>query len=206
MKIIENKLSPKEERILQKRDGLYIPHRKRTYLYWFKFLQEAEKSDDFKVNWKKYRGWGGANEVLGSKFDHWWEDNWRELFAIEGLNDSPNFCPTGKVNIEDIRLSYLVYMLRDTPTDYIQKHKVRYHGRLMAGKIKVVTQPKSRTNTLSIAYRIYNTEIAKKRFTRIAALNPDDDSNEHRHIQARVGNLKKSASRMMENVSAGLFP
>lgn len=208
MKIVENKLSPYEEKILRKRDGFYIPYRKRTYLYWFKFLQEAEKSDDFKVNWKKYRGWGGANEVLGTKFDHWWEDNWRELFAIEieGSNDTPAYAPAGRVNIEEIRLSYLVYMLRDTPIDYIQKHKVRYHGRNMGGKKKVVSYPQSKTNSLSIAYRIYNTEISKKRFTRIADLNPDDTSNDHAKIQDRIRSLRKSAISTLEKVSDGVFP
>ena len=50
------------------RDGLYIPHRKRTYLYWFKFLQEAERSPDYEVNWSKYRKWGGRKAVMNSKF------------------------------------------------------------------------------------------------------------------------------------------
>jgi len=206
MKIIENRLSPNEERILKKRDGLYIPHRKRTYLYWFKFLQEAEKSTNFTIDWKKYRGWGGANEVLGSKFDHWWEDRWKDLFAVEGLNDSPNFCPTGKVNLENIRLSYLVYMLRDTPIDYILKHKVRYHGKNMAGKTKVVTYPKSATNKISIAYRLYNSEVSKKRFTRVAEWNPDDDFNEHGQIQTKVRSYLKASDNIMQNVSAGIFP
>ena len=56
MLIIENRLSLNEEGILRKQEGMYVPHRKRGYLYWFKFLQEAERSDDFMVNWIKYRG------------------------------------------------------------------------------------------------------------------------------------------------------
>ena len=45
------------------RDGYFIPQRKRIYLYWFKFLQEAERSPEFKVNWNKYRGWGGSIDL-----------------------------------------------------------------------------------------------------------------------------------------------
>ena len=72
------------------RDGIWIPHRKRTYLYWFKFLQEAESSPDFSVNWSKYRGWGGANEVMRTRFDDWWEDHWKDLFGVEGIGDCPS--------------------------------------------------------------------------------------------------------------------
>ena len=43
------------------------------FLYWFKFLQEAEKSDEYQVDWSKYKGWGSANYILGSKFDDFCE-------------------------------------------------------------------------------------------------------------------------------------
>lgn len=206
MRIIENRLSQNEEGILRKRDELYISHRKRVYLYWFKFLQESERSPDLVVNWNKYRGWGGSNVVLGQKFDEWWEDQWKDLFAVQRLNDKPKFNPTGKVNLENIRLSYLVYMFRDTPIDYIQKQKVRYHGRKMGGKTKVVTNPKSSTNKLSIAYRLYKAEISKKRFTRVALLNPDDDSIPPEAIQARVRGLLRKSKDTMQNVCQAMFP
>jgi len=92
--IIENRLSLNEEGILRKQEGMYIPHRKRGYLYWFKFLQEAERSDDFMVNWIKYRGWGGSNVVLGQKFDEWWEDHWKDFFEVDRLSYKPRFDPT----------------------------------------------------------------------------------------------------------------
>jgi len=46
-----------------------------TYLYWFKFLLEAELSPDFKVNWRKYRGWGGAKGMWRGEFMMPWD--WR---------------------------------------------------------------------------------------------------------------------------------
>ena len=67
--------------------GLWIPSRKRVFLYWFKFLQEAEKSNDYQVDWKKYKGWGGAKVVLNTKFDDWWEERWITLFGYEGTRD-----------------------------------------------------------------------------------------------------------------------
>jgi len=56
------------------KDGFWIPHRKRVFLYWFKYLQQAELSPRHNVDWTKYDGWGGANAVLGMKFDNWWDD------------------------------------------------------------------------------------------------------------------------------------
>ena len=76
---------PKSHRQVQyhKESKLWIPHRKRLYLYWFKFLQIAEQDPKRKVNWKKYKGWGGANVVLGSRFRAWWLDRWVDLFSVE---------------------------------------------------------------------------------------------------------------------------
>jgi len=36
-------------------DGYWYPVRMTTYLYWFKYLQEAELSSEFDVDWKKYK-------------------------------------------------------------------------------------------------------------------------------------------------------
>ena len=35
-------LTQKEKLFLRHKEGCFIPNRKRVYLYWFKFLQEAE--------------------------------------------------------------------------------------------------------------------------------------------------------------------
>ena len=65
------------------REGLWIPYRKRAYLYWFKFLQEAERHPDYKVDWKKYRDWGGGDLILHQRFDDWWEDRWVKFSITE---------------------------------------------------------------------------------------------------------------------------
>jgi hypothetical protein len=201
-----NRLSNKDERMLRMKDGVWISHRKRVYLYWFKFLQEAEKSPDHKVQWKKYRGWGSGNVILGSKFDDWWEENWKTLFSTKDIDKEPKF-GVGKITsnqYERMRLSYLVHCLRGTPIDYIEKQRVRYHGKKMGGKKKVVTNPQSKTNTLSIAYKLYNSERGKIRKTAIAHLNPDD--NPPPGVQSTIRKHMKEADKHLKNVSEGVFP
>lgn len=98
------------------RDGLYIPHRKRTHLYWFKFLQEAERSPDYQVDWSKYRKWGGRKAVMNSKFDDWWEEYWKSLFGVKERNGTPKVeLSTKSPKTETIRMTWLVWMYRDTP-------------------------------------------------------------------------------------------
>ena len=70
-----------------KKSSLWIKHRKRIYLYWFKFLQLAEDSDKHNVDWNKYRLWGGKNAVMSMKFDDWWKKYWESCFGVEKQGD-----------------------------------------------------------------------------------------------------------------------
>jgi len=225
--IMQNKLLEDEVKPYLFKDGYYIKYRKRTYLYWFKFLQEAEKSSDNKVSWSKYKGWGSSNEVLGSKFDDWWESNWKSLFGFR-LGESPKFAPDvmGKTfrlqnnTFEDLRMSYLIYMLRDTPSEYRRKAHIRFHGRGMKSKKssfwkgskqrnrkQVEYKPlEERNNYLSIAYRLYNSEKPKMRVSPIAHLNPDDEDNKHSEIQVQIRNLLDLSETTLKQVSMGLYP
>ena len=183
------------------RDGLWIPYRKRTYLYWFKFLEEAEQSPDFEVNWRKYRGWGGANQVLGSKFDTWWEDHWKDLFAVEkkgaNLTNSKFPLSTKQPKTEAIRISWLVWLHRDTPPDYVSRTS-RYGGE--------TSYPKRGSNHLAIARKIIATE--KRTQTYLAPLDPDDDTNENddKVISSLIGRYKRRARKITENVCQSMFP
>ena len=110
---------------------LWIPARKRVYLYWFKFLQIAEQESDRKVDWRKYRGWGGGNEIVGSKFDDWWEDHWEELFGVENAGDEPKFPITvKKPKPNGYRTALLVYQNKEMDSNWeiaikVQKEELR---------------------------------------------------------------------------------
>ena len=67
----------------RKEEKLWIASRKITYLYWFKFLQLAEKDSNRKVDWRKYKLWGGKKVVMETKFDDWWKDYWVDWVLIK---------------------------------------------------------------------------------------------------------------------------
>ena len=95
------------------RDGRWIPTRKRVFLYWYKFLQLAEQSHSYEVNWSKYRGWGGRDAVLNTKFDDWWESRWVDLFSVEDPLDKPRFdVSTDRPKADAYKIRLQVYELR----------------------------------------------------------------------------------------------
>ena len=191
------------------KDVLWIPHRKRTYLYWFKFLQEVERSPDHKVNWRKYRGWGGANEVMGSKFDEWWNEHWKELFAVpsKGVPREKQKFPlnTKQPKTEAIRISWLVWMHRDTDPNYRPKN---LKERLGDGGRDVdhYKQKKRGSNHIAIARKIIATE--KRQQTYLLPIDPDSDlnTNEDKTIASLIGRYKHRAKKIVENVCEGNFP
>lgn len=182
------------------KDGYWIPHRKRVYLYWFKYLQEAEQCPEFTVEWSKYEGWGGANLILGSKFDDWWRDHWVDLFGTKDRSGTPKFSiVTKQPKTEALRLSLLCWQRRDAPN----------WGR--------------RGNALSIAKQVYEYELGisgEKRprfgddeFT-AGSMNPDgyqsmtdlEGADDRQRLQSTVSRYLKNARRYLTNVCDGKFP
>jgi hypothetical protein len=162
------------------RDGLWIPHRKRVYLYWFKFLQHAEKDPDWKVDWRKYRGWGGSNEMLGSKFDEWWEKHWKDLFAVENEGDKPKFSlTTTKPKVDGYRTALLVYENREFGSNWE-----------IAKRIQRIEE-RRRYGVQSFFYAYDDVEEGKE---------------DKMIIQSRVGRYKKLANRILDSVCEGRFP
>ena len=53
---------------------LWIPNRKRIYLYWYKFLQLALVDGFTPVRWGAYKGWGKPADILSKPFDAWWDE------------------------------------------------------------------------------------------------------------------------------------
>ena len=182
------------------KDGYWIAHRKRVYLYWFKYLQEAERSPDYSVNWNQYKGWGGANEILGTKFDDWWKDHWIDLFGTKDRSAQPKYpISTKQPKTEALRLSLLCWQRRDAP---------------VWGK---------RGNALSIAKQVYEYELGitgekkprygEDEFT-AGSMNPDTfkvlDGGEYvsdpQRLQSIVGRYLKNARKYLKNVCECQFP
>jgi len=195
------------------KDGYWISHRKRVYLYWFKYLREAERSPDYSVDWSNYKGWGGANEILESKFDDWWKDHWIDLFGTKDRSAQPKYpISTKQPKTEALRLSLLCWQRRDAP---------------VWGK---------RGNALSIAKQVYEYELGitgekRPRYTDenwdASFMNPEtflvdkdgkkylldedgrkitfDDSNNQR-LQSIVGRYLKNARKYLKNVCECQFP
>ena len=70
---------------------------------------KKESSDEFDVDWKRYRGWGGSNYVLGVKFDEFWEERWKDLFGVKKRSDKPKFpISTQDPKAGSIRLLFFV--------------------------------------------------------------------------------------------------
>ena len=156
------------------------------YLYWFKFLQHAERSPDHQVDWKQYDGWGGANVVLGTKFDEWWEERWKELFATKVKGEQPKFpLATQRPKPDGIRYALLIY------------------------------ENQHRGSNWEIAVWVQKQE-EKKRYGVQSFFFADDTRNERGHlevgaedkmiIQSRVGRYKQAANRYLNNVCEGQFP
>jgi len=98
-------------------DALWIQSRKVIYLYWYKFLQEAEKSDEHDVDWSCYEAWGGRDAVMSDDFDTFWADRWKELFAINSETGIAHYPISSKSPKADgIRYALLAWQNRHLST------------------------------------------------------------------------------------------
>ena len=159
--------------------GLWIPSRKRVFLYWYKFLQEAEMSDEYQVDWKKYKGWGGAKVVLNTKFDDWWKERWIDLFGYEGTRDGG-------------------FLDGQQPRYYLSTTRPKANGIRYA---LMVYQNRHRGGTLEIADWIVSYE-QKRSMLRTSAFQLPESFDR----QSKVGRYRMNAHKILENVSVGVFP
>ena len=184
------------------KNGKYIPFRLRNYVYWYKFLQHAEQSPDYQVDWKKYKGWGGANVILEQKFQTWWDERWETLFGLDNIKDKQKFPFTStRIQTEGIRLSLLCYEKRNAPVW------------------------NKRGNALSIAKAVYEYELGisgekKPRYSiaefSASNLNPEGkwmDSRtgeeydvDRQILQSYISRYLRRARKTLKNVSQGQFP
>ena len=168
-----------------KKSGLWITQRKRLYLYWFKFLRIAEQDADYNVDWSKYKGWGGANYILGTKFDEFWEDKWRSLFGVKVMGGTAKFSlTTNKPKTDGIRYALLVYENKHRGSNWdiakwIAKREVAKRG-----------------SGLTSSSLFYAREDMKGEYGKEDKL----------VIQSRIGRYKTAAKKYLDNVCDGQFP
>ena len=163
---------------------LWISHRKRVYLIWFKFLQHCHRDKKFKVDWSKYQGWGGWNLLMDTDFDTWWNRNWVNLFGVKERGETPKFPTNPKTKISDFN-SLRLYLL-------IYEYGLKY--------------PK--LDSYEISQKIQKRESFKRypvpSFTQ--GLGFDGVEIDKKTVLRRVSNYKKRGKEIMENVCKGVFP
>ena len=97
-----------------KQGGYWLKNRKYCYAYWFRFLQIAAIEKKRKVDWSKYKGWGGKAEILKKEypkcnFDDWFKERGVKLFAVKKPTDKALFEPTKRPQLDAVQYSYEVY-------------------------------------------------------------------------------------------------
>ena len=146
---------------------------------------------------------------MGSKFDPWWEDHWRDLFAVESKGTDPDKLKfplsTKHPKTEAIRISLLVWIHRDTDPNYRPKNLKERYGDTGHDADRYI-QKKRGSNHIAIARKLISTE--RRTQTYLLPLHPDSDlnTNEHKTIASLIGRYKRRAKKIVENVCGGTFP
>ena len=203
---------------VKSRDNTWIQCRKRVYLYWFKFLKHAEESSEHKVQWNKYRAWGGKDAVMIMRFDAWWEEHWKDCFGIDEERGTCKYPVNGNPKADGIRYALLVYenLHRGSNWDiaiHIQKEETRKRcpvpsfsyamedlhtkGNMKWGyERKRVRDESSRTG-----YRIEKIDNTRGEYDDKVWQNQE----EKRKVQSMVGRYKKQAINHLESACRGEF-
>ena len=169
--------------------GLWIPSNKRIYFYWYSFLQHAERDPTRQVNWKLYKGWGGADVVLNTKFDAWWRMHWKELFGIENEGDEPKFpLSTKRPKEQGLRYALLVYERREMQDNWSIAMDIA--KREWGDRKKGLTSG-AFDNAVKKDW-VKQDEPTRRQWKRIA--------------QSRVGRIMTRAEELLDGVCDGVFP
>ena len=161
-------------------ERIFLSSYKRTYLYWFKFLQECESDPTRRVDWSKYKEWGSANYILGTKFDDFWEEKWVGLFGFK-KSGKPKFILSQRIpNNKSLRWQWLCHQYRDE--DYIDIFK----------RIELLEQ------------RRFNRRVKKK--DDIDGKFLSNISEGDGEIRSRIGRYIRGADDLMNNICIGIFP
>lgn len=199
------------------RDGIWIPCRKRIFLYWFKFLRHAENDPAYVVDWAKYRPWGGKEEVMSSKFDDWWEERWRHCFGISERTGHAKFHVTKRHKADGVRYALLCYENRHLGSNWdiavhIQKIESRnrhpnplFNYAIEGLKTKTYMSTGRRRKRVrdesSRTGYAYVTEELHDHYDTEAFYNRE----QKRKIQGYVSRYLRQADSYLESVSNGIF-
>ena len=212
------------------RDGTWIECRKRIYLYWFKFLRHAEESSEHKVQWNKYRAWGGKNIVMNTKFDIWWEEHWKDCFGIDEKTQRSKFFIGKNPKADGIRYALLVYenLHRGSTLDIaivINRKESRGRGMFTnlaeatedlkesigkKGKYGISKKRRRDATEWNTGHRIEEVDNTVMNFDHIISKSSTgkfhtDNQDTIKKLQAMVRRYKNQAMKHLDNVSHGKF-
>jgi len=196
-----------------KKSGLWIASSKPVYVYWFRFLQHAQNDPSKVVDWSAYEGWGGVDEIVSTKFDVWWRNNWKTLFGYKQGETEPLYSLSQtKPQAEGIRYALLVYELRNAPliNGNIDGDGVVGDKWEIAKRIAAVEYPKRRAKGWKDP--LYEPEkwqfnIARRSIaSRMMKEDPTEFRKQKRTLQSRVGRYMRQANKHLDNVCEGRFP
>jgi len=199
---------------------LWIPSRKVTYLYWFKFLQLAEHDPSRTVDWSKYQGWGGSKAVLGQKFDDWWQSHWMHLFGVKNEGDEPRFpLTTKRPKTDAMRYALRIYENRHRGSTWeialwFKKNERRMYFLDFFGKIDETKNTKTRLTGNNVRKRKFDEESRNNyRWVGGKSSNKYDSNNDaylnrldKQDVQRKVSRYLKLAESYLDNVCKGKFP
>lgn len=171
--------------------GLWIKNRKRTYLYWYKFLQYCVRYHYHDINLDRYRGWD-IHKIQDMKFDDWWNGYWKKLFGVKNRTDTPKFhTSSDRIKIESIRMCYLVCV-----------EDLKESGRQTNSEVcyKIIKREKN--------YRyLTGSNLFYPQDTKGNLISPDKlDSEQTRYVGQELSRFKGRYKKIIKNVCNGTFP
>jgi len=191
-------------------DALWIQSRKVIYLYWYKFLQEAETSGEYQVDWSCYEAWGGRDAVMADDFDRFWDAHWKELFAIDNETGVARYPISSKSPKADgIRYALLAWQNRHLSTwdfaVWLKQNETRKFDSLNRKKTPkgISGYLYSADPNLDFENRLVSDGFGNKFDSNYRAR---DNQELKKKIQRMIRGYLKNARRHLESVSQGKFP
>lgn len=191
--------------------GLWIASSKPVFAYWFRFLINAENDPSREVDWSLYEEWGGKDYILHTKQSDWWKAKWKPLFGYKEGEEDKILYPlsTSKPQPDGIRLSLMVYDLKDKPLFNWQEDEV--NGLVgdkweIARRIAMIEYPKRRSRgnkdpekwQFNIARVVIERRMMKEDLVEFR--------KQKRTLQSRIGRYMLQAEKHLDNVCRGQFP